>query len=238
MHQLTDFAISIEACAMCSRGNLYPDIDEAYRHLHTFHGQDSGPLTEAQRIKLGHWLLSTAGMELERRNIEMIKLVQALHHRAAKLLNKAIKIRNSVVNEKGEKDPRFLLPSALVKAAQRIFQFIYTARYTAQYLREQNKKIIAPSSTSSIGVFDNLALAEYYGIAAESELSKAQNELLLMAHTGASDGASVVQYISSTPETTTVFAIFCLMGKHLHQDKSLPELYRAHLSTLVSSTIS
>ncbi|KAJ4305064.1 hypothetical protein N0V90_000594 [Kalmusia sp. IMI 367209] len=231
LHQLDEFKIPIEACAMCSKGSLYPDIDDAYKHLHAFHCQEAGSPTDEQRRKLGHWLLSTAGVELERRNMEMIKLIQALHHRTAKLLEKAIKIRNGVVNDENEKDEKFLLPLALVKAAQKIFQFIYTALYTVRYLREQNKNLTGPTS-SSIEVLDNLALAEYYGIAADNELSKAQNELLLMAYTGSSDGTSVVQYIASTPETTVAFCMLCLIVRKLHQDKALPDLYRSHLSTL------
>jgi len=130
-----------------------------------------------------------------------------------------------------------LLPSALVRAAEKIFQFIYTARYTVQYLRDQHVKLTIPTGLSSIEVQDNISLAEYFGIAADNDLSKAQNELLLMAHTGTSDGTSIVQYVPSTPETTILLGLYCLISRNLHQDMGIGELYRNHLSSLVSNRL-
>jgi hypothetical protein len=235
MHQLEDFAIPIGRCATCSRSSLYPDIDEAYQHLHRFHFQKTEVvIPKEQIIRLGHWLVSTAGVELERRNAEMINLIQVINRRTKKLLHKAMEIRNSVANDKNKKPSKYLLPSALVKAAEKIFQFIYTARYTVGYLRDRHKRLTAPTGSSSIEVQDNMALAEYFGIAADNDLSKAQNELLLMASTGSSDGASIVRYISSTPETTVSFCVFSLIMRNLHRDMGVQELYRDHLSSLVS----
>jgi hypothetical protein len=235
MHQLEDFVIPIVRCTNCSRSSLYPDIDDAYQHLYQFHSQKTEIAVPEDRMnEIGHWLVSTADVELERRNAEMINLIQVINRRTEKLLYKAMEIRNSVANGKKEKPSEYLLPLALVKAAEGIFQFMYTARYTVQYLRVQHEKLTALTGSSSIEVQDNIALAEYFGIEADNDLSKAQNELLLMAHTGSSDGTSIVQNISSTPETTVSFSLYCLITRNLHQDMGIQELYRNHLSSLVS----
>ena len=65
-------------------------------------------------------------------------------------------------------------------------------------------------------------------------LSRAQNELLLMAHTGSGDSTSVVRYISSPTETTIIFGMYGLTVRHIYQDKSICELYKAHSLSLVS----
>jgi hypothetical protein len=217
MHQLEHFVIPMGRCAKCSRSSLYQDINDAYQHLYQFHSQKTEIAVPEDRMnKIGHWLVSTADLELERRNAEMINLIQVINRRTEKLLYKAIEIRNSVANGKKENSSEYLLPLALVKAAEGIFQFMYTARYTVQYLRVQHEKLTAPTGSSLIEVQDNIALAEYFGIAADNDLSKAQNELLLMSHTGSSDGTSIVRNISSTPETTVSSGLYCLITRNLH----------------------
>ena len=146
MHQLEDFAIPVERCATCSKSTLYPDIDDAYQHLRNFHAQKTGTVAlKDEKSKLGHWLVSTAGVELERRNTEMLNLIHVILRRTEKLLLRAMEIRTSVANDKNQKSSEYLLPSALVRAAEKIFQFIYTARYTVQYLRDQHVKLTIPT---------------------------------------------------------------------------------------------
>jgi hypothetical protein len=236
-HQLVDFDIPIERCAICSKATLYRDIDDAYRHLHQFHAQKIGAdISEDEKSKLGHWLVSIAGVEIERRNDEMLSLIHIILQRTEKLLAKAMEIRTSVANDKNQKPREYLLPSALVKAAVKIFLFMYTARYTVQYLRDQHGKLDIPTGLSSIKLQDNASLAVYFGVAADNHLSNAQNGLLLIAHTGTSDGTSIVQCTSSTPETTILFGLWCLAVKNIHEDMQIEELYRNHLSSLVRRT--
>ncbi|CAI6341476.1 unnamed protein product [Periconia digitata] len=231
-NQLEGLLVDVDKCPTCVRGTQHADIDDAYQHLHQSHAKGTGPVTDSRRIRLGHWLVSTAGMELERLNTEMLQLIQSLHNRALKLLTKSIDIRNSVVGENNEKDRKFLLPAALVKAAERIFQFIYTALYTVRFLRQQKQGTAALTGGPSIQTQDNLALADHYGAAADNQLSKAQNELMLMAYTGSTDGTSVVHYITSTPETTILIGILHLLTRDVYGDSQIQDLYRSHLSSL------
>ncbi|OCK74776.1 hypothetical protein K432DRAFT_310030 [Lepidopterella palustris CBS 459.81] len=235
LHNLENFAKPIQHCTLCSRSNRYPDIDDAFRHLFHFHAQMKGDLPiELYKEALGHWLVSTSGLEMEERNAKMINLISVLLRRARKLLYKSIEIRNNVADEKNQKPNNFLLPSALVKAAEKVFQFVYTAPYTVRFLQDQGK---ASLNTKLMGPLpmelrDNTALAEHYGVAADNALSKAQDELLLMAHTGSTDSASIVLYVSSTPETTIMIGLGCLITRHIHREMDVRELYRSHLSTL------
>jgi hypothetical protein len=84
-------------------------------------------------------------------------------------------------------------------------------------------------------VRDNVSLAEYFGIAAGYDLSKAQTELSLMAHTGTIDRTSIVKYTSSTPETRIYIGLAHLIDGKLHQDMNIQELYRNYLSSMVST---
>lgn len=160
IHQLEDLRIPLAECPTCLRGTLYPDIDDAYHHLKQFHFQQADSVTNEEKYTLSHWLSSTAAIELERRNMEIIRLIRTIHHRASRLLQKAIGIRNSVANEKKEKDPRYLLPSALVKASGKIFQFVYTALHTVRYLRAMNDEVSVPPDSMSSCLQNNIALAE------------------------------------------------------------------------------
>ncbi|PVH95033.1 hypothetical protein DM02DRAFT_675778 [Periconia macrospinosa] len=229
-NELEELNITIGACFHCSRGGQYADIDDAYTHLHKFHDKKTGMVTAAHRRRLNHWIVSTGGVEMEKKNAEMLKLIQALHHRASRLLIKSIEIRNSVANENDEKDPKYLLPSALVKAAMKVFQFIYTGLYTVRYISDEKKE--ASAWLSAIEVQDNFALADHYGVAADRQLSKAQDELLLMAHTGSPDGAKIIDYRPSPPEATVQMILLFLCMRKIHNDRSIEELYRNHLSTL------
>jgi len=235
-YQLPEFAVPISHCGTCSGDKQYQNIDHAYRHLLNFHVQKNNANGNiVSKEKLGHWLVLTAGLTLEKRNTEMINLLDVLNRRTKKLLYKAIEIRNSVANVNNEKPSNYLLLANMVKAAEKVFQYVYTSRYTVEFLHDQSKILLNPHQIfSPIVLRDNIALAEYYGIDADNCLSRAQDELLLMAHTGTSDGSSLVRYTASPPETTILFGIICLLERPLHQDTSVVDLYRAHLASLVS----
>jgi len=235
MHELEKLAIPIEICSICSKSTRYPDIDDAFQHLQQFHSQKRVVLSLEDRQRLGHWLVSTASVELGRRNAGMISLIEAVHWRTKKLLYKAMEIRSGVANEEKEKPSHYLLPSALVKAAEKTFKFIFTSLHAVRFLKDQISTAAPNLKTSPVELRDNIALAEYYAIAAKNALSKAQDELLLMAYTGSSDGASIVQYISIPPETTALYAIGCLVARPIVEELRIQELYRNHLSSLVST---
>jgi hypothetical protein len=227
---------------MCSRLNRYPDIDDAFQHLQQYHAQKGGSVTvtSESRSKLGHWLASTCELELEHRNTEMATLLSAIRHRITKLVQKATDIRAGVADENRERPRHLLLPSNLVKAAEKTFQFIYTSLYAVRYLQNQTSSVVPNMKnmkTPSLQLRTNIELVDHFGIAAETALSNAQNELLLMVHTGSSDGTSIVQYISTPPETMALYAVIVLITRPLIGDLSVEALYRNHLFSLVSGKI-
>jgi hypothetical protein len=183
VYRLPELAVSLEGCFTCSKDRPFLGIDEAYSHLHSHHFGGRDPPTKSQEAKLSHWILTTAGAANEKRNVEMLHLIVALNKRVAKILRKTVRIRNSVSNDEGERDPRFLLPKAMVKAAQRTLQLIYTAAHTVQYLRDRDLDAGGSLTRSNLDVQENLAMAEFYGTAVDDELSKAHEEFLVMAHT-------------------------------------------------------
>jgi hypothetical protein len=236
MHGVDSFPITIGECVSCSRSSRYPDIDDAYEHLHLVHAQKKDRfISQDEKSKLGHWIVSTSGAELEKRNNDLHNLMRIILSRTDKLLYRAMGIRSSVANDQLQRSSEYLLPTALVMAAEKILQFVYTAHHTVQYLSSQHR---TRTNLSSIEVLDNASLAEYFGVAAGHDLSKAQNELLWMAHMGTADGTSVVRYTASTPETTIYLGLAYLINRKLHQDMDAPELYRNHLSSLVSISTS
>jgi hypothetical protein len=234
VYRLPELAVRLEGCSTCSKDRPFLGIEEAYSHLHSHHFGGRDPPTKSQEAKLSHWILTTAGAATEKKNVEMLRLIVALNKRVAKILRKTVRIRNSVTNDEGERDPRFLLPKAMVKAAQRTLQLIYTAAHTVQYLHDRHLDAGGPLARSDLDVQENLALAEFYGTAVDDELSKAHDEFLVMAHTKSTDGTSVLKYLASTPETTLALCFAYLISKKIHQDSTQLDMYRSHLSSLVS----
>jgi hypothetical protein len=226
LHGLGELTTSLEDCTVCSRATYYSSMEEAIQHLLRFHvGKSVGakPISSQQTV---HWIASSSGAELEKRNEVMIDLLRALTWRAGKIRAKAVDIRNSVANENNEKPSDYLLPVSLVKAAERMFQLIYTSQYSLDELYRQSKVETASNLTRVLET--HMALLEYLGFRASSALSEARRELLLMAHTGDS-----VQNLRSTPETTLLICFLHLWSRALSNDLCVPGLYREHLSSMV-----
>jgi hypothetical protein len=237
MHNLQNLLVPLQNCSLCSRSFRYPDIDDAFQHLQQFHAQKEGPVTHSSESRsiLGHWLVSTTVLEMEQRNTELASLLSAIRRRATKILQKAYEIRSGVADENRERPQHLLLPSNLVKAAEKTFQMIYTSLHAIRDLQTNNTSRTAKKP--SLQLHTNIELVDYFGIAAETMLSNAQNELLLMMQTGSSDGTSIVQYISTPPETMVLYALMVLISRELVGDLDVEALYRNHLSSLVSSVL-
>ena len=157
----------------------------------------------------------------------MIELLSVLRWRVDLLRSKAIDIRHSVANENNEKSSDYLLPVALVKAAEKIFQMIYTSQYSFRALHEANSNGAAPTSELET----QNALLQYLGSAASTALSETRHALLLQAHTG-EDQSSAIN-IRSTAETTLLSCFTHLSEKSLFNDMCALELYHDHLSSMV-----
>ena len=75
---------------------------------------------------------------------------------------------------------------------------------------------------------DNVAVAEHYGFAAETALSRAYRSLLLMVHTGSTDGTCIVRYTTVCQETAILHGLAYLL------ENRVVSPYRDYLSSLVS----
>jgi hypothetical protein len=174
------------------------------------------------------------GIEMERRNAEMMRLLTTVHRFLKNLVHEATHLRAGVADENRDRPQHLLLPSALVRAAEKVFQFIYTSSHAVRYLQSQIVETNPDTKISSIQLQANINLVNHFGAAAERAFSNAQNELVLMARIGSTDGTSVVQYKSASPESTVLFAIMGLINRPLIGGYSVESLYRNHLSSLVS----
>jgi hypothetical protein len=230
LHGLEKLRTPLEDCSVCSRGKYYTFVEEAAQHLLRYH-VGVKPIPPQQLV---HWIASSSGAELEKRNEVMIELLRALTWRAERIRAKAVDMRNSVANENNEKPSDYLLPVSLVKAAEKIFQLIYTAQYSLDEQYRESKVMTASGLTTRV-LEAQMALLQYLGFTASSALSEARHELLLMAHTG--DNSKSVQNLRSTPETTLLICILHLWSRALSNDLSVPALYREHLSSMVRTSL-
>lgn len=230
MHHLKDFAIPLADCTVCSKSTTYSDVEHAHRHLMDFHFRGK----TRHETRLRHWIMSTVEQKSRKRNREVINVMETLTLRTRKLLVTSAEIRSGVANRDNEKPDYFLLPSALVKAAEKIFKFMYTAHCVVRFAFNQGRPDTSQLLISPNESYDNLVLADHYGIAASDILSKARNDLVLMAHTAPSDDIAVAMHLHLTLPTTVGMGLFLLAIRDVQPERGLLELYRTHLSSLVS----
>jgi hypothetical protein len=207
--------LPIDECLSCRKRVRYADATE--------------------RHSLRHWLVPVALYEQERDNEEMLRFTEKVNNCAAKLLSKAIDIRTSVANKDSERDGKYLLPTALVKAAEKIFQFVYYTAHSFQVWHDDRMIPIAPEGAPALlADLKTVTGSEYFAKVADIAMSNARDELMLLAHTG--ESRDPVLHLRMTPETT-VLATLILLGAHhdrpLLQDFGILELYREQLVRLV-----
>ena len=227
MHGLENFALELEECEACGDATAYPDVEHAHRHLQHHY---LGPRDEMQ---LYHWIMPTSERKLRKRNSNAIKVIETLNWRVIELLVKCAEIRNGVANQENKMPGYFLLPSALVKTAEKIFKFIYTAQCVVRFSFTPSHADASTLLPSPNEFHQNLVLADHYGLAATRLLATTEKELLLMAHTNSRETVAAPAHLHLTLPTTLALGLWLLADRDIKPEKGLLELYRNHLSSLV-----
>lgn len=152
------------------------------------------------RKQVEHWIVPVSSVALEASDDRLLEFLKTINHYSNKLLTKAIDMRGSVANENGEIGRNHLLPTGLVKLAEKIFQFIF---YSAYSLRVWQKNGIFPKPFKDepfLSPGHSPTGCEYLAKLAGSAMAQAREELMLMAHTGESQ--SPVLHMRATPESS------------------------------------
>jgi hypothetical protein len=233
MHRIEQLDLDVYHCVVCRKDKRYPDIDDALDHLQNVHTVAGPNLSATGRTQLRHWLVTTSSQRWEDRNERLLNFVETLKICSQKLLVKATDIRSSVANKEDRKGSNYLLPTALVKAAEKIFQYIFYSADSLQVWKESGTcprvpmdlPLLLADQAQSIGV-------EYFAKVANVALSEAQDELMLMAHTG--ESRDPMLHIRTTPESTVLLYLVALAGRPVLEGLGSLELYHKHLVRLVS----
>ncbi|KAF2627016.1 hypothetical protein BU25DRAFT_411124 [Macroventuria anomochaeta] len=230
-HQITQLSKPIAQCRSCRREERYPDVDDALAHLRQAHTKFRTETGAPANGQLAHWLVSSSVQGMERSNERLLEFVKVLQQCTRKLLSKAIEIRSSVTGKDNRKGNKYLLPTALVKAAEKIFQYIY---YSAYSIEEWHKRGLAPAAPSTLPPLladrTDVTGAEYFAKIADIAMSNARDELMLMTHTG--ESRDPVLHIRTTPESNVLVSLFCLMTRPILEGLEIDKLYREHLVRL------
>lgn len=232
LHQIEKLSTPLAECRSCHRETRYLDVEDALAHLRQFHHArtTTGTLPDTQ---LEHWLVSSAAHGTERRNERLLGFVETLHRCTKKLLAKAIELRSSVADQDDKRGTKYLLPTALVKAAEKIFQYIYYSAYSIEMWHERGVVLAAPvTAPPLLGNRTDVSGAEYFAKIADIAMSNARDELMLMVRTG--ESRDPVLHIRTTPESNVLVSLFFLISRPLLQELEIEKLYRQHLVRLVS----
>ncbi|KAJ8106574.1 hypothetical protein OPT61_g9442 [Boeremia exigua] len=227
-HQITPLSLPIEKCRSCLREKRYYSIADALDHLQQKHSsQIEGPADKP----LTHWIVSFEEQGMERSNTLLLQFLETIQRYSGKLLSKSIEIRSSVADKDNSRGSNYLLPTALVKAAEKVFQYIY---YSAYSFDQWQKRGFVPSIPEDLPpLLPDQAKAtgmEYFAKIADVALSNARDELMMMALTGKSRDS--VQQICIPPESSVLSLFVTLMGRPLIHGLRIEELYREHLVAL------
>jgi hypothetical protein len=228
--KLDELPVPLGDCSFCSKYAYYSTIREAYAHLKKYHVDPIKVSHTFKPAQLSHWIASDIGAVIERKNEQMMGLVGAINTHLSKLRSKATDIRNSVADKNNEKPSDYLLPMPMVKAFENILQTIYTARFGVEALHEYHQTPDVMGFITS-EYETNVSLVLRFAKLADTSLSKARDELLLMAHSG--DTHDSVRHIRSTPETSVLMVLYFLSSQPLLGGLETTELYRDHLSSMV-----
>lgn len=234
LYRLEDLVDSLDHCSMCKRKTHYTSVDEAVQHLMQFHVSKSGQKLEHIREKLTHWVVSASGADLENSNQLVIRYLNTLSQQIEMLQTKLVDLRNSVANENNEKPEGYLLPSALVKAAENFFQILFTSQYSvkslcAGLLYNRNTRMTASDITKEVET--HITLIEHFGSRASTQISSARHALLLMANIGTV--CNSVVSIHSPPELTLLLCCIQLSKRPIDGDLCVLASYQEHLSSMV-----
>ena len=237
VYNLGGLITPLKNCKLCKRKSHYDSVDDAVSHLVQFHVSETDQKLEFIRQKLTHWVVSASGADLEESNQNLIRYMGKLMRQVERLQAKFIDLRNSVADENNQKPERYLLPSALVKAAENFFQMIYTSQYSVQSLYEgllYNQKTDMTTSRIRRELNVHIDLLEHFGGRATSEISSARHALLLMAHTETTSN-SVIS-VRSPPELMLLFCCVQLSKRPVIGNLCALSSYQEHLSSIVCAS--
>lgn len=232
-HQLEILSTELNDCSYCRRATRYANIEDAIHHLQKFHVVSQTGPDKFQSSKLNHYVVSLEIESQERIAYAMMDLLKASNERCRKLLSKAVELRSSVANEENNRSSTYLLPPALVKTAEKVFELVYTTTHVMCSVKNDTATdrelwTFPPRPLEDIAFLDNPTRA------ASSAMSKASDALLLMAHTGRINNSVV--YTPCTPEGIVLYSTIILTMRDIVGQKSLVELYRNYHSKLVRAT--
>ena len=224
---LDELSTPLSDCNRCQFSRTHSTIAKALDHLKKFH-MTSSKFSQTFEAQAAHWIVSPLDAGAENKIGQIGQILHNLNMDLVKLRSKSIDIRNSVADQNNEKPSDYLLPQAMVKAFESTLQTVYTAHFCIVEMQ----KHVGTMSGADFGSY--LALLKHFADSANNSLSKARNELLLMAHAG--DTQNSVLHIRCTPETSVLVVLFVLFSRPLLGGSPTHKLYRNHLSSMVCTT--
>lgn len=230
LYRLENLVDSLDHCSMCKQKTHYTSVDEAVQHLIQFHVSKSNQKLELIREKLTHWVVSSLGADLEDSNQLVIRYLDTVMQQIEMLQTKVVDLRNSVANEHNEKPEGYLLPSALVKAAEKFFQIPFTSPFSVKILcagLSYNHNTHMAASGIAKEIETHITLIEHFGSRASTKISSARHALLLMGHIGTV--CNSVVSIRSPPELTLLLCCIQLSKRPIDGDLCVQTSYQEHL---------
>ncbi|KAJ5020311.1 hypothetical protein PSV08DRAFT_223167 [Bipolaris maydis] len=231
IHSLAELEYPVSSCHICENRHYYASIEDAINHIRLVHISPQSTDVEHHSESLTHWVASTTDADLESKTESLLSYLETLNLRVNKLLSKAVEMRQGVANGSQELDDGYFLRATLVKAAEKIFQFVYYSAYSFNVHCDSGSAPAGPRLlVSSRQHYHDKSGAEMFATLADLAMSKARDDLLLMTQIG--DDARSVFHFKASPQFTIYLGLSGLIRRPIMWNMSILQLYRDHLSAL------
>ncbi|KAJ5273796.1 hypothetical protein N7478_008921 [Penicillium angulare] len=229
----------IDDCPRCGRGRRFSTRAEALEHLSASHFAVplAGPSVQQQDTSYQSAWVMTYGEYLTficRTDVQ--KILQQLQEHLTILEEMALQIQHGV-SEKGKFDrDTYRIPSGLVDAFQYLLMTVVTAAHMVKSIHVDREAYADPDPPVSFLPFRDLYKVTQFGAQAEASMEKAENDIVLMTHTG--EISDVVTY-----EVVSPSLVLALVMDEIHCRDSnnspvnMLDVYRSYMQTLVCPNI-
>jgi hypothetical protein len=224
---------SWESCDQCKNGNQYKSYAKGKQHVEEKHFGSTG----LHNRVLAHWLRDAEQYRMDQRLELYLKYLKIAGDHLQAIYDGTYPLRDGAVSNNDESTARFRLPSALIKSFEHVIMLMMHTALALQLAdgfckrMEENtadQRTAAESRSKLEVVRDDLDTS---GFSAILLLEKAEQDLLLMAHTEAD--RSVIIYDVVGPEFVLSTIMANLFSRPLANDQTVEDIYGAYYDKLV-----
>lgn len=232
-------SFSFADCKQCTTGTLYATRQAAIQHVQSKHYRSRDERAKSKALDdqlLARWVRDDNQYRHDQRLELYANYIDIAHEHVRKAGHSAGLLREGVVQSDKASSHRYKLPMALLKALEHVVMLMMYAAvafhlvdsYCTRLEQLANKDKQTHHRLLLEDARDNLDVT---GGATLLLMAKAEQDLMLMAHTDYDEG--IVSYEAVGPEHVLATVMANLISHPLHNGQSIEKIYTSYYEKLV-----